>query len=114
MLLGTVVTALVAGFSLLRRVEVSGHSMLPTLWQGDRVLAVRCRRARPGQLVVVRDPRLYDRLLVKRVVSMEGNRAVVRGDNTGSSTDSSVFGTVRIEARVVYRYAPGGRTGQVH
>ena len=113
MLLGTVVTALVAGLSLLRRVEVTGDSMLPTLQDGDRVLALRCTRARPGELVVVRDPRSRHRLLVKRVVAMKAGRAIVKGDNRASSTDSSVFGPVRIEARVVYRYAPEERTGRI-
>lgn len=87
--------------------------MLPALRPGDRVLAVRGKRARPGRLVVVRDPRSEDRMLVKRLVRMEGERAVVSGDNTAFSTDSAVFGPVPIIARVVYRYFPAGRTGRV-
>lgn len=109
----TVVTALVAGFSLVRRVEVHGDSMLPTLRPGDRLLAVWATRARPGQLVVVRDPRRPQRLLVKRVVAIQDGGAVVSGDNSASSTDSAVFGTVAITARVVYRYSPAGRTGRL-
>lgn len=102
-----------AGFSFVRRVEVQGSSMLPTLRPGDRVLAVRGKRARPGQLVVVPDPRSADRLLVKRLVRMELGRGVVSGDNAESSTDSAVFGPVSITARVVYRYFPADRSGRV-
>lgn len=90
-----------------------GSSMLPTLRPGDRVLAVRGKRARTGQLVVVRDPRSPDRMLVKRLVTMRGKRAVVRGDNAAYSTDSAVFGPVRITATVVYRYFPADRTGRL-
>lgn len=104
---------MVAGFSLVRRVEVHGPSMLPTLRPGDRLLAVRAKRARPGQLVVVRDPRSPERMLVKRLVAMQGGGAVVRGDNALASTDSVVLGPVRITATVVYRYFPADRSGRL-
>lgn len=103
---------------VLRRVEVTGGSMRPTLEPGDRVLAVRARRARAGDLVVVRDPRdprdlrNAGRLLVKRVAAVGPHGVEVRGDNAAASTDSRVFGPVpAVWGRAVYRYAPAARAG---
>lgn len=114
----------------LRRVEVSGTSMAPTLLPGDRLLVVPPRRLRPGDLVVLPDPRDPDRPFVKRVAAIPGGRAtagdltlqagpgeiVVLGDNAGSSTDSRTLGPVAIQAvegRAVYRYHPADRAGWV-
>lgn len=88
--------------------------MRPTLVPGDRVLAVRARRAGPGMLVVVRDPRLPSRLLVKRVAEVGPGGHVVAGDNPAASTDSRSFGPVpSIWGRAVYRYFPAGRSGRL-
>ena len=46
----------VVAWRLLRRLEVEGDSMRPTLLAGDRRLVVRGGRARAGDLVVVADP----------------------------------------------------------
>ncbi|MEA2684934.1 MAG: hypothetical protein QOE93_129 [Actinomycetota bacterium] len=93
----------------LRRVEVDGDSMLPTLHPGDRLLVVRGPRARPGDLVTLPDPRQPSRIVVKRVAGVTGGTVVVRGDNPDASTDSRTFGPVpagAITGRVVYRYHP--------
>ncbi|MEO7837033.1 MAG: S26 family signal peptidase [Acidimicrobiales bacterium] len=111
--MGTVVTALASVVSVVRRVEVFGDSMLPALRPGERLLVVRTRRARPGQLVVVRDPRVGNRTLVKRVVAREGKVVEVVGDNGAVSTDSAAFGPVPVRALVVYRYHPAHRAGRV-
>lgn len=101
----------VAAARSLVRIEVVGDSMKPTLWPGDRVLALRHCRVAPGDLVVVRDPRHPDRLLVKRVAAVAGDgtgRVTLEGDNPGASTDSRAFGDVEPSAvvgRVVHRYA---------
>jgi nickel-type superoxide dismutase maturation protease len=100
----------------LRRLEVSGHSMRPTLEPGDRLLLLRSRRARAGDLVVVPDPRQPARLVVKRVVVASGGGLTVRGDNPAASTDSRQFGTVpkaSVWGRVVYRYGPDRRRGRI-
>ena len=101
-----------------RRVVVHGASMTPTLQPDDRLLLLRAGRPRPGQLVAVRDPRVQGRLLVKRVSEVDHRSGLVTvvGDNPGASTDSRVFGPVprrAVVGRVVYRYAPAGRTGRV-
>ena len=104
-----------------RRVEVVGDSMAPALVAGDRlVVLVRPlgRQVWPavGTVVAVADPRDERRTLVKRVASV--NRAAstleVLGDDPDASTDSRVFGPVPLASvvgRVIYRYAPAGRTG---
>lgn len=111
----TVVTAVAAVLTFVRRVEVHGESMLPALRPGDRLLVLRAFRARRGQLVVFGDPRRRRRTLVKRVVTTKrpGRRVEVAGDNSASSTDSTVFGPVRVTGRVVYRYHPPDRAGRV-
>jgi len=98
-----------------RFVVVDGESMRPALEPGDRVLVVPLR-ARVGDVIALRDPRARDRIIVKRVHAMIEGALDVRGDNAGASTDSRTFGVVAPTAvlgRVVYRYAPAGRTGWV-
>jgi nickel-type superoxide dismutase maturation protease len=110
---GSALLAIVA-WRLLRRVEVEGDSMWPTLLAGDRLLVVRGLRARPGHLVTVSDPRQPSRLLVKRVAAVDGGRLTVLGDNPARSTDSRVFGTLdAVQGRPVYRYHPPARAGRV-
>ena len=105
----------------LRRVVVAGESMAPTFLAGDRLVVF----ARPfglpplppvDSVVAVADPRDLSRTLVKRVAAVDRamGRFDVRGDNPGASTDSRAFGPLprsSLVGRVVYRYAPAGRTG---
>ncbi len=104
-----------------RRVEVVGDSMAPTLMAGDRlaVLAQRFGRFKwpeVGAVVAVADPRDPSRILVKRVASVDraAGTLEVLGDNPAASTDSRTFGPVPVASvvgRAIYRYAPTGRTG---
>ena len=111
----------VAGFAAVAlgfaRREVEGISMLPTLQPGDRILLRRRRRSghlAPGTLVAFVDPRPGEsRLVVKRVVAVEGDAVRVLGDNPAASTDSRTYGSlpkVDITWVVVRRYgrAQGG------
>lgn len=100
----------------MRRVEVAGDSMQPTLAPGDRVL-VFGRRVRVGDLAAVRDPRRPDRVLVKRVVAVDETTGAVEvaGDNPDASTDSRAFGPVAsplVVGRVRWRYLPRARRGR--
>ncbi|CAN5564576.1 hypothetical protein BH23ACT7_BH23ACT7_20480 [soil metagenome] len=99
------------------RVAVTGSSMAPALLPGDRLLLVRTRRLRPGDLAVVRDPRQPRRSVVKRVAAVGADGAVdVRGDNAAASTDSRTWGPVPpdlVVGRVRSRYFPPARSGRV-
>lgn len=94
------------------RFEVSGSSMEPAFRDGDWLIvdraAFRGRRPRVGEVVVVRDPEVAARWLVKRVWRVDADgRLDVRGDNTVESRDSRAFGTVaasEVEGRVCWRY----------
>jgi nickel-type superoxide dismutase maturation protease len=100
----------------LHRLEVSGQSMRPTLEPGDRLLLLRTRRVRAGDLVVVPDPRHPGRMVVKRVVLASATGLTVKGDNADASTDSRQFGVVplaSVRGRVVYRYFPDSRRGRI-
>jgi len=91
--------------------------MAPALRPGDWLvadrLAYRSRTPRPGEIVLVPDPREPGRLLLKRVVHVEGSGDLtVLGDNPAASTDSRHFGPVpgsSVVARVCVRYWPGPR-----
>ncbi len=98
----------------LTRLRVVGASMEPTLWDGDRVVAVRAGTIGPGHVVALRDPRQPTRLLVKRVARVGAEGVTVLGDRPDASTDSRTFGPVAADAvvgRVRYRYAPRERAG---
>lgn len=83
----------------LRRFRVDDDSMRPTLEPGDYVLvnrwAYKFRRPVEGDLVVVRDPEVSERFLVKRVSeTADRGRIRVAGDNEDRSRDSRVFGPI--------------------
>jgi len=112
---GLVAAAGLAG-SRMRRVEVVGDSMRPTLEPGDRLVIARTRRVRRGDLVAVDDPREARRIVVKRVADVSPSGLTVLGDNPEASTDSRVFGPVSpaaVRGRVVYRYHPPSRRGRL-
>ena len=86
--------------------------MEPALSPGERVFVNRTAywfsKPRSGDLVVVRDPRQHDRLLLKRIDRpAEAGGWLVLGDNPEVSTDSREFGPVSRElilGKVWFRY----------
>ena len=112
----------VAVLRSIHRLQVVGDSMTPSFLPGDRLVVMgppwwRPPRTLPGTVVAVRDPRLPQRILIKRVVAVDQGAGTleVAGDNPAASTDSRTFGPVPrtlLVGRVVYRYAPVGRSGR--
>jgi DNA-3-methyladenine glycosylase II len=79
----------------MKRFQVSGHSMGPTLQPGDEVVATNTRPARPGDLVVFEHPNRYDYWLIKRLTDAEG---WVISDNTElGDFDSRTLGRIPME-----------------
>ena len=102
------------------RITVAEASMEPALRAGDYLLVWRgARRARPvrvrpGQLVVARNPRQPEMLLVKRAAWLEPGGWWLHSDNPrAGAIDSARFGVVPaelIEGRVIGRYFPVRRS----
>jgi phage repressor protein C with HTH and peptisase S24 domain len=86
-------------------VSVAGPSMVPTLRDGDCLLARRGARIHPGDLVLARFADL-DRLVVKRAVRPVGGGWYVASDNPYAGGDSATHGPAQVLARVVWRYWP--------
>jgi nickel-type superoxide dismutase maturation protease len=104
------------------RVAIEGDSMRPTLEAGDWLLAdPDAFAAAPptvGDLVLVSDPRVPSRLLVKRVAEIheDGHELWVKGDAHDGSTDSRTFGSVAtstVQGCPWFRYWPLRRIGRV-
>jgi nickel-type superoxide dismutase maturation protease len=100
---------------LFGRVAVAGNSMAPVLRDGDWVVVVPLvRPPRVGEIVVARDPRAPERLLLKRVARVKDGACTLLGDRPEESTDSRTFGPVArslILGRAVFRYVPLARAG---
>ncbi len=103
------------------RVAIEGPSMEPTVMAGDWLLvdpdAYALRPPAAGELVLAPDPRQDDRLLIKRVESVDPDGWLrLAGDEPERSTDSRVFGAVD-PASVVgapwFRYWPPTRLGWI-
>ena len=94
------------------RYRVEGESMTPSVSPEERVVvnkaAYRSSQPRAGDLVVVRDPRRPERLLLKRIAGPADNGGwLVLGDNPDASTDSRAFGPIardQIVGKVWFRY----------
>ena len=88
--------------------EVTGPSMVPTLYQGDQLLVQYGARLRPGDVIVLRHPFQQDLLVVKRAVERREGGWWLESDNPDAgAVDSRRFGAVPgllIEGRVLGRY----------
>jgi nickel-type superoxide dismutase maturation protease len=91
---------------------VSGASMVPAYYDGDRLLVRYRARVRPGDAVLARDPRLPERILVKRVARREPGGWWLLADNPYAPGDSRQFGAVPddlVLGRVLLRLRRGRR-----
>jgi nickel-type superoxide dismutase maturation protease len=86
--------------------------MVPTYYDGDRLLVRYGAPVRPGDVVIARDPRDPDRALVKRAARPERGGWWLLADNPYSTGDSRQFGPVAAQlvlGRVLARIAPRRR-----
>lgn len=89
--------------------EVTGPSMVPTLYHGDQLVVQYGARVRAGDVVVLRHPFQQDLLVVKRAVERRDGGWWVLGDNAYAGGDSTDYGTVPDElilGKVRLRYRP--------
>ncbi len=89
--------------------EVTGPSMVPTLYHGDWLVVQYGARVKPGDVVVLRHPFQQDLLVVKRAVELREGGWWVLGDNTYAGGDSTDYGTVPEElvlGKAWFRYRP--------
>jgi len=91
--------------------------MEPALRAGDWIVVSGFRRRpRVGEVVLVRDPRDPEHLMLKRVAGVADGVCTVLGDRPEESTDSRVFGPIPLPdvlGRAVFRYGPVGRIGWI-
>lgn len=95
--------------------EVSGESMVPTLWPGDLIYADPQSEVAPGDLVVVQHPFRPLRLVKRLAEQTPSGRLRVLGDNPDATAtqDSRGFGPLKppaCQGRVVLvrRKGPAG------
>ena len=89
--------------------EVTGPSMVPTLYHGDQLVVQYGARVRPGDVVVLRHPFQQDLLVVKRAVERREGGWWVLGDNSYAGGDSTDYGAVPddlVLGKVRLRYRP--------
>jgi hypothetical protein len=101
------------------RVAVRGHSMEPTLFDGDWLLvdpkAYEERAPRPGELVAALDPRDKTRVIVKRVVTTLPDGSTRLGSEHAAHGDDDI-GPVLVAdvlGRPWFRYWPQHRVGHI-
>ncbi len=85
-------------------VGVSGPSMVPTLLDGDALLAYPVRRVRPGDVVIARFRSRPDLLVVKRAIRPYRDGWWIEGDNPLVTDDSRKYGEADVLGRVLFRY----------
>jgi phage repressor protein C with HTH and peptisase S24 domain len=85
-------------------VGVSGPSMVPTLLDGDALVAYPVRRVRPGDVVIARFRSRPDLVVVKRAIRPYGDGWWIEGDNPLVTDDSRRYGEAVVEGRVLFRY----------
>jgi phage repressor protein C with HTH and peptisase S24 domain len=90
-----------------QRVRVSGHSMTPTLRDGDTVLVRHGAEVRPGDLVLARFRHGLDQPVLKRAVNPEDGGWVLASDNARAGTDSREYGPADVHARVCWIWHRG-------
>ena len=94
---------------LLTRFIISGHSMEPNLFSGDTVLVSNLPFLFPspkiGDIVAFRK---NDKIFIKRIAKINGEKYFVKGDNIKDSLDSRKIGWIlkkEIVGKVIFKLA---------
>lgn len=86
--------------------KISGHSMMPYLKPGDRVIvsSIPCLFKKPkiGDVVVVKDKKT-GRILIKRIVLIENGKLSLEGDNKSDSLKIEPVKRKDILGRMIFR-----------
>ncbi|MBI3983898.1 S26 family signal peptidase [Candidatus Microgenomates bacterium] len=80
--------------------KVIGSSMSPTHQSQDFLIGWRWFRPKVGKVVVAKT----DRLVIKRVMKIDGDRVWLEGDNSIASTDSRHIGWIpreKVKAKII-------------
>ncbi|MBV9512863.1 MAG: S26 family signal peptidase [Mycobacteriaceae bacterium] len=103
---GTAVASATLGWLVAQAyaVGVSGSSMMPTLVDGDLLVAYPVRRVRSGDVVIARFRSRPDLLVVKRAIRPYGDGWWIEGDNSLATDDSRTYGEAVVLGRVLFRY----------
>lgn len=73
---------------------MSGASMVPAYYDGDRLLVRYGAAVGPGDVVLARDPRDPALVVLKRIARREGGGWWLLADNSYAPGDSRQFGVV--------------------
>ena len=86
----------------IQRFTIYENSMLPTLAPGDDILVFHWSRGGVGDIIVAQH---RDKIIIKRINSIENGQYFLIGDNPNESTDSRRFGPISqkdIIGKVIY------------
>ena len=89
-------------FLPIQRFTVYENSMLPTLAPGDDVLVFHWLRGGIGDIIVAQ---YQNKIIIKRINSIENGQDFLIGDNPNESIDSRRFGPISqkdITGKVIY------------
>jgi nickel-type superoxide dismutase maturation protease len=93
----------------LTTIQIIGPSMEPWLRNNDVWVAKQGKAAKPGQVIVFREPGRPELLVVKRIDRATANGWWVVADNPLGAVDSNQFGAVPFDsvvARLLFRIRP--------
>jgi nickel-type superoxide dismutase maturation protease len=93
-----------------QRVRVSGHSMTPTLLDGNLVLVRYRARVAPGQVVLARFRSRPELAVLKRVDRAADDGWLLVSDNRRAGSDSRQYGVADVLAGAVWMW-PSGPAG---
>jgi len=99
----------------LMRVAVSGHSMEPSLRDGDWLVVDRRARLGVGDVIVATDPRENSRVIIKRVVALGTDQTLQLGSDHPAHAGEQIgpVNPKEVLGRAWLRYWPPSHVGLV-